>query len=201
MSSRPARRPTLVTALIVSLLIGLAACTGAPEEEATLPDESSAESVMFATLGDRLDRLEGKLTDLLGAFSEEDLAWRPMEGTRSVSEIFLHVGADNFYMPIRMLDTPAPESTGITADWATAVAFEERDLTRAEIGAALTASFAHLRTAMEATAGDLDGELTLGQNTSTLGQVWVGIVTHLHEHLGQSIAYARTNQIVPPWSQ
>jgi hypothetical protein len=32
-------------------------------------------------------------------------------------------------------------------------------------------------------------------------QVWVVTVAHLHEHLGQSIAYARTNGVTPPWSQ
>lgn len=104
------------------------------------------------------------------------------------------------YMPIRILGTDAPESTGITSDWDTAVEFERRAMTGAEVAEAMAASFAHLRSAMEATAGDLDQELTLGSNTRTVGQIWVGIVAHLHEHLGQSIAYARTNQIVPPWS-
>jgi uncharacterized damage-inducible protein DinB len=27
------------------------------------------------------------------------------------------------------------------------------------------------------------------------------IANHMHEHLGQSIAYARTNGVVPPWSK
>jgi hypothetical protein len=26
------------------------------------------------------------------------------------------------------------------------------------------------------------------------------MLNHLHEHLGQSIAYARMNAVVPPWS-
>jgi hypothetical protein len=26
-------------------------------------------------------------------------------------------------------------------------------------------------------------------------------VTHLHEHLGQLIAYARSNNVEPPWSR
>jgi hypothetical protein len=29
----------------------------------------------------------------------------------------------------------------------------------------------------------------------------VGTVTHLHEHLGQLIAYARSNKVTPPWSK
>jgi hypothetical protein len=27
------------------------------------------------------------------------------------------------------------------------------------------------------------------------------ILVHMHEHLGQSIAYARMNGITPPWSK
>ena len=35
---------------------------------------------------------------------------------------------------------------------------------------------------------------------NTYGGVKLLIITHLHEHLGQSIAYARTNKVTPPWS-
>jgi hypothetical protein len=35
----------------------------------------------------------------------------------------------------------------------------------------------------------------------TLQQLWVLTATHLHEHLGQAIAYARANNVVPPWSR
>jgi hypothetical protein len=31
-------------------------------------------------------------------------------------------------------------------------------------------------------------------------ELWVLTTTHLHEHLGQLIAYARSNGVVPPWS-
>ena len=31
--------------------------------------------------------------------------------------------------------------------------------------------------------------------------MWIGATTHLHEHLGQLIAYARSNGVVPPWSR
>lgn len=152
------RRPFAVPTIWCLSLALLGSCTVTPIEQSQPADEVSAGIAMFATLGTRLDGLESKLTDLLAAYPEDALAWRPMEGTRSVREVFLHVAE------------------------------------------AMAASFAHLRSAMEATAGDLDQELTLGSNTRTVGQVWVGIVAHLHEHLGQSIAYARTNQIVPPWS-
>ncbi len=33
------------------------------------------------------------------------------------------------------------------------------------------------------------------------GDLWVRLVTHMHEHLGQVIAYSRADEIVPPWSR
>lgn len=53
---------------------------------------------------------------------------------------------------------------------------------------------------MEETANNLERPLMLGGGETTVGDIWIRAVTHLHEHLGQSIAYARTNEVVPPWS-
>jgi len=36
---------------------------------------------------------------------------------------------------------------------------------------------------------------------TTRRAMWIGATTHLHEHLGQLIAYARSNGVVPPWSR
>ena len=52
----------------------------------------------------------------------------------------------------------------------------------------------------DASGGELDREVVLGTPT-TVGDVWIRAVVHLHEHLGQSIAYARSNEVVPPWSR
>ena len=38
------------------------------------------------------------------------------------------------------------------------------------------------------------------QKNTTRG-VWIVTATHLHEHLGQLIAYARSNNVTPPWSK
>jgi len=51
------------------------------------------------------------------------------------------------------------------------------------------------------TRDQLDTSTTLGTNQITYGDLWVRLVTHMHEHLGQSIAYARSNEIGPPWSR
>jgi hypothetical protein len=35
----------------------------------------------------------------------------------------------------------------------------------------------------------------------TARSLWITTATHLHEHLGQLIAYARSNNVTPPWSK
>lgn len=167
---------------------------------AAVGQESTKEASLYAGLGETVEVAEGKLTALLEAFPDDALAWRPMDGVRSVEDVFLHVTADNYFLPV-LMGIEAPEATGITGAYATVQAFEGRSLGREALEGELRASFAHLRDAMERTAGDLDREVSLGRTTMTLGALWVQTVTHLHEHLGQAIAYARANGVVPPWSR
>ena len=57
------------------------------------------------------------------------------------------------------------------------------------------------RQAIEESAGELDRPVSLRGSPTTVGDIWIRAVVHLHEHLGQSIAYARSNGVVPPWSR
>jgi len=114
----------------------------------------------------------------------------------------MHVVADNYFLPT-VWDVAAPAATGIKAgDYPSVQAFEKRAATRAEAVQALRDSFAHLRTSMQGLDDAfLARSLPLfGTQMSGL-QVSVLTTTHLHEHLGQLIAYARANGVVPPWSQ
>ena len=99
-----------------------------------------------------------------------------------------------------LLGVPAPPETGVTDDVMTFRAYQEQDMSREEMLAALDDSFDFFLAAMDQTADELDREVVLGTPT-TVGDVWIRATTHIHEHLGQSIAYARSNEIVPPWSR
>jgi uncharacterized damage-inducible protein DinB len=160
---------------------------------------ASAQGLM-ADMHRDVNEVQKKLIDLANAIPESAYSWAP-PGARSVGELFLHVAADNYLIPI-MMGKPAPAATGITADFATAGTFEKRKLTKAQIVADLTASFTHLHQAMGLTT-----DSNLGETVKFFGNDWtrqramILTVTHLHEHLGQAIAYARTNKVVPPWSK
>ena len=145
--------------------------------------------------------VQGKFIALAKAIPESDYGWRPGAGVRSVREVFLHVAGENYGIPI-MMGKPAPVESGITSDFKTAAAYEARPLTKEQVVAELEASFKHLHQGMALTT---DQNLT--ETIKFFGQDWtrqramVLTVTHLHEHLGQMIAYARSNNVVPPWSK
>jgi uncharacterized damage-inducible protein DinB len=165
------------------------------------PAGAQTSTVMSDLVGD-VGEVREKLVGLARAMPEGTYDWRPGEGVRSVAEVFKHVAADNYLIP-EIVGIEAPEGTGIDAsNYQSAVSFEARSLTKDQVVAELDASFAHLTKAMgEAAKGDLSREVMLFGSKSTAQQVWILVTTHVHEHLGQAIAYARSNGVVPPWSR
>lgn len=156
---------------------------------------------LMADMHRDVNDLQKKMIDLATAMPEATYGWRPGAGVRSVGEVLLHVASDNYLIPIAM-GKPAPPASGITSDFQTAAAYEKRALTKAQIIADLQASFAHLHDAMTLTT-----DTNLDETIKFFGQDWTRrramllTVTHLHEHLGQMIAYARSNGVAPPWSR
>lgn len=121
--------------------------------------------------------------------------WRPGEGVRSMSEVFMHMAAANFMIPT-MAGVELPE--GLTMA-------EVRELERvtdpARVRETLDHSFQHLRHAIAMTPdAALDDATTMFGRDTTKRAVLLLLATHAHEHLGQAIAYTRMNGVTPPWS-
>ena len=146
--------------------------------------------------------LESKFVGLAKAMPDTKYDWRPAAGVRSVGEVLLHVVADNYVMPFAVGVDPDP-ATGISmTDFKTFSGFEKKHLGQAEMVAAIEKSFAHLKKAMtESPDAKLGEDLKFFGQTMSRQSMWVATTTHLHEHLGQLVAYARSNGIVPPWSK
>ena len=185
----------------VILTLAVAAAAFGPSPSAHAQAAATSPAVVDALLRD-IGQVEEKLLALAEAIPESSYSWRPAEGVRSVSEVLIHVAADNWFLPT-VAGVAAPAETGIrSGEYPTVQAYEGRAMNRAEAIAAVRASFAHLRAAMQ----DTDDEL-LARTLSIFGMemtgldLWVMTTTHLHEHLGQVIAYARSNHVVPPWSR
>ncbi len=202
MQNRHARVPLALAAALV------AACAPAPAADPAAASVSPAAAaptgsptVMADLLRDVSD-VEKKMVDLAKAIPADKYGYRPSAGVRSVGEVVLHVAGDNYFIPAGM-GTAAPAATGITPDkYETVEAYEKRVMSPDSAVAQMVASFAFLKGAMQAqTAASLTATNTMFGSESTGQQSWIGATTHLHEHLGQMIAYARANKITPPWSK
>jgi uncharacterized damage-inducible protein DinB len=158
------------------------------------------EGVMGDLIRD-VSQVETKVMGLAKAIPASAFDWRPGKGVRSTGEVFIHIAADNYFLPV-VMGTPAPAGTGITKEYNTVGAFEKRKMSRDDALAELEKSFAFLKASMTAMPDDKLNEPleVFGQKNTNRG-MWIMTATHLHEHLGQLIAYARSNNVTPPWSK
>ena len=185
----------LTTATVTLSLLAAGSLPGASPLAA-----QTREGVMGELLNDVV-QVEKKVMALARAMPESAYAWRPTAGVRSTAEVFQHIAADNYFLPV-LADKPAPADTGITKDYKTVAAYEKRAMNRDALIAELEKSFAFLRTSMTATTdAQLNGAIDMFGQKSTARGLWITTATHLHEHLGQLIAYARANKVTPPWSK
>ncbi len=179
-------QPILVLAGALISAAVLVAPLRAEEAVAPLSGERGA---MIA----QIKEAEVKLVDLAGAMPQAKFSWRPRKGVRSVAEVFRHVVTANYLLPTLFGSAP-PAGFDMKT-------YETAGNDRAEIVRDLKASFAHLRKAISDTPdGDLSKTVKIFDHDGTAREAMMIAVTHAHEHLGQSIAYARMNGIAPPWS-
>ena len=176
---------TCLTVLLPGAILAVAA--NAAAQQGAAPTGVKGEMLMW--IGDA----ESKLNQLAEAIPETKYAWRPAEGVRSVADVFMHVAGANFGIPSFWgVQPPAG------FDFRT---YEKSLTAKADIQKALKESFVHMKKALTA-ASDADLEKPaefFGMKTTVRGGYFL-MLSHAHEHLGQSIAYARSNGVVPPWS-
>jgi uncharacterized damage-inducible protein DinB len=185
------------TTALCTLGLALSALSGATAQ----PPAGAAAAVDVPTTGHRaeflreLADLESKYVRLAEKMPPESYTWRPAEGVRSVGEVFLHVASANFGFSNR-IGTPAPSGFRMQG-------FDKSTTDKAKIVEQLKESFAHMRGAA-LKASDADADKTMpwfGGSRITQRGFMTFFVRHAGEHLGQSIAYARVNGVVPPWSE
>jgi len=136
--------------------------------------------------------VQKKVMALAEAIPENKYGWRPAAGVRSTAEVFLHIAGGNYYL-VKLAGTEPP--AGVPAEI-------EKLTAKKDVLAWLDKSFAHLRTALDAaTPEQLDRQVDFfGEKTTGRG-LYLKAYGHVSEHLGQAIAYARSNGIAPPWSR
>jgi uncharacterized damage-inducible protein DinB len=150
---------------------------------------------------EELTYYEQRYTKLADAMPAEKYAWRPGEGVRSVGEVFAHIAVAN-YLVGRTLN-PLPPGANYGVDSQT-VAKTTMALSgdKPKLIQALKDSFAALRSdVLQLNDEDADRSQKMFNRSTTLRGSFVVITGHFGEHLGQSIAYARMNGVVPPWTE
>jgi uncharacterized damage-inducible protein DinB len=176
-------------------LVGAAAVLPAQAATAAPPASGVTPAGIRKELTQELEDAERKLVGLAQATPQDKYGWRPAPGVRSVSEVFVHVAGANFMIP---------GFAGVKRDKGVTLSRDmETTLTdKAQVIDLLKKSFAYAKQAIgDVPDGELDAPVTLFGRPTTKRGTLVLITTHAHEHVGQSIAYARVNGIVPPWSQ
>ncbi len=164
---------------------------------ATRPAIAVAQGSLQSDLVNDVAGVEKKYVALAEAMPASTYAWRPMEGVRSVGEVYCHVAGANYMIPGFF----GVESPAEAARLEEGCAADDPESLKAGTIAALQASFAHAREAIASVSdADLDEATRLFGRDTTNRAAMLLYVTHMHEHLGQSVAYARSNGVTPPWS-
>jgi uncharacterized damage-inducible protein DinB len=137
---------------------------------------------------------------LAKAVPEEKWGWRPGPGVRSFKEVFLHIAYGNQLL-LNIADN-APSREALMKQIEENAKGEGQTITKDAAIQLLTESFTAVRKALdEARPASLNRNVDFFGTPSTRRGVLTQIDTHMAEHLGQLIAYARVNGIVPPWSK
>ena len=133
--------------------------------------------------------LSDKFTGLARVLSGK-YDWKPGQGVRSAGDVFNLIVKENGMLTAALSGTP---NTGAKA---APVTDPEK------LQEALKASYANLQKAITALSdNDLQAPVKLFGRDMTKQAALILILEDQHEHLGQSIAYARSNGVVPPWSK
>jgi len=162
--------------------------------------EEPASPAFVADYLNELDRVQQQIEALAEAMPPKTYTWRPSDEVRSVSEVYLHMAFANYLLP-SVAGYAVPEDLQDQLGVDKIQAWDTSTTDKEAVAERLARSFEHLRSTV-AGISDADLEVTVeffGQ-TPTRRQMLLLILGHLHEHLGQSIAYARMNGVVPPWT-
>ncbi len=170
------------------LLIATALLVTAPGIAQSLPGDYRNEML------EHFDRSSRKLQVLSQAIPAELYTWSPGEGVMSIAQVYMHIARYNYMYLEENLGIPAPSGV----DWPNFEAITDKAVVIDLLGK----SIEHVkRSTNDMSDADLTRETTLYGNQVAGWAVLLQLIAHMNEHVGQSIAYARMNGIIPPWSR
>jgi len=140
-----------------------------------------------------LDQVQQRFIALAQAIPADKYTWRPADGVRSIAEVYLHVAAANYNIP-ELIGGQVPDRVK-AKDW------EKSTTDKDKIIAELKLSFANAADVItKLPTSDIATPLPKLGPDAVKGDVEYFFMTHMREHFGQSIAYAREVGVTPPWT-
>jgi|ERR1039458_32573 uncharacterized damage-inducible protein DinB len=135
-----------------------------------------------------------QLIALAEATPAEKFAWRPAPGIRSVSEVYMHIAMANFYLlsvtgPKMPADLKSADLEKTVTAKADVIDWLKRSLDAVKVAHAVVKP------------DDLQRKVKVNGVDATVDGMYLRIIVHANEHMGQLIAYARMSGVVPPWSK
>jgi uncharacterized damage-inducible protein DinB len=135
-----------------------------------------------------------KIEELSAAVPDGKYTWKPSKDVRSVGQVYLHVVAANYLIPSFLGIQPTMSKDEL-------IKLDSQTMEPAKIRQMLKDSYAWAEKAVaDIPDSDLDAPLEFFGMKWTKRSAMLLLASHSHEHLGQSIAYARANNVVPPWT-
>jgi len=175
------------------VLLGLVTAALAAPKQPPTPDSSAPSYDMKAQSLLDLERVQKRFVDLTNAMPDDKLTWRPSPDARSFAEVMLHVAGERYGILGMMGAQPPAGFNGKD--------FEKSTTDRAKIVEDLNTSWEFAKKQIEGMSNAEFAKLLpkLGPQANAGDVVYI-LVADAHEHLGQAIAYARENGVVPPWT-
>jgi uncharacterized damage-inducible protein DinB len=184
---KPLQTLCLLALVVPTLAFGRVQTQQPATKPASLPAGFRGECIA------NMNEVEEKLMELAESTPAEKYSWRPGTGVRSISEVYMHIAGSN-YLLLTFIGVKAPAN--LDND------MEKNVTSKSAVISELRRSFEHLRKSIEAMPdSELEKPVKMFGTQTTERGVLLTTISHLHEHLGQSIAYARTNGVAPPWSR
>jgi len=179
-----------IAAVLIIAAMPAAAAVRTPREMRQSASPTVPKTGVRAELLHDLDDMQKKILSLAMAVPAEKYSWRPGRGVRSVSEVYMHIAGGNYTLVSFVGDKPMLDTRSF-----------ERVTEKTRVVEELRRSFDYLRDAIVNTSdAEFDKPIRMFGNDSTERAAFMMALNHLHEHLGQSVAYARMNGVAPPWS-
>jgi uncharacterized damage-inducible protein DinB len=134
-----------------------------------------------------------QLLDLAEATPQDKFAWRPGPGVRSTSEVYMHLALSNFYL----LSVTGPKMPAELK-----IEMEKTVTAKSDVIDWLKRSLDSVKEAhATVTPKDLERKVHIADRDATVDGIYLRIIVHANEHMGQLIAYARMTGVTPPWSK